>query len=80
MNKKIRAGHILNILTSFFRGKDNYTDYYAYKDNSIEEILELLNFNNFNTPEKAMATGMFLCGRKAEFDSITNQARIAKAT
>jgi hypothetical protein len=79
MNKKIRASHILNIVISFFKGKDNYNDYYAYKENSIEEILECLNFNNFNTPDKAMAMGMFLCGRKAEFDSISNQARIAKA-
>lgn len=79
MDKKVKASHIYNIITSFFRGKDCYTDYYAYKDNSIEEILLELKFSNFNTPEKAMAMGMYLCGRKAEFDSITEQARQAKA-
>jgi hypothetical protein len=79
MDKKIRASHIYNIINSFFRSKDKYADYYAYKDNSIEEILSELKFNNFNTPEKAMAMGMYLCGRKAEFDSITEQARQAKA-
>lgn len=79
MDKKIRAGHIYNIINSFFGNKDKYADYYAYKDNSIEEILSELKFNNFNSPEKAMAMGMYLCGRKAEFDSITEQARQAKA-
>lgn len=71
-----RAKQIRRIVTRWF--KNNACEsFQAFKDKEIEDILDMLQPKNFDTPEKAFTTCYKMWAKKVAYEDLEEQKQIA---
>lgn len=71
-----RAKQIRRIVTRWFKN-NSCESFQAFKDKEIEDILDMLQPKNFDTPEKAFAICYKMWAKKVAYEDLEEQKQIA---